>query len=144
MPKGYGSNLGKRPDMNEGKFIGMESHDCNVFMETLLPITFRHLQERIWKPITKTTRVRLRRNWIICQAEALDGVQIVVMSDQIDQLTAALAELDQRRVAEQESMNATVQQIKKQVMNLSRQPTTSAPHDTDNETDEDDYIGHTP
>ena len=39
--------------MNEGKLIGMKSHDCHVFMETLIPIAFSHLPERIWKSITK-------------------------------------------------------------------------------------------
>ncbi|WMV07923.1 hypothetical protein MTR67_001308 [Solanum verrucosum] len=53
MPEGYASNLGKRADMNEGKLIGMKSHDCHVFMETLIPIAFSHLPERIWKPITE-------------------------------------------------------------------------------------------
>ncbi|WMV13641.1 hypothetical protein MTR67_007026 [Solanum verrucosum] len=38
------------------------------------------------------------------QAETLDGVQIAAMLDQIAKLTAALAESDQRRVDEQESM----------------------------------------
>ncbi|WMV57924.1 hypothetical protein MTR67_051309 [Solanum verrucosum] len=46
------------------------------------------------------------------QAEAIDGVQIVAMSNQIAKLTAALAESERRRVAEQESMSETVQQIK--------------------------------
>ncbi|XP_059292009.1 uncharacterized protein LOC132045446 [Lycium ferocissimum] len=38
MPEGYASNFDKRADMNEGKLIGMKSHDCYVFMETLIPI----------------------------------------------------------------------------------------------------------
>ncbi|KAG5605026.1 hypothetical protein H5410_026518 [Solanum commersonii] len=77
-------------------------------------------------------------------AEALDGVQIAAMSAQITKLRAALAESEQRRVAEQQSMSETVQQIKEQVMNLSRPPTTSATDDTDNESDEDDYVEPTP
>ncbi|WMV19942.1 hypothetical protein MTR67_013327 [Solanum verrucosum] len=78
------------------------------------------------------------------QAEALDGVQIAAMSDQIAKLTAALAESERRRVAEQENMSESVQQIKEQVMNLAGRPTTSAPDDTDNESDEDDYVAPTP
>ncbi|KAG5616327.1 hypothetical protein H5410_016151 [Solanum commersonii] len=39
------------------------------------------------------------------QAEALDGVQIAAMLDQIAKLTAALAQSEWRRVAEQESMS---------------------------------------
>ncbi|WMV13692.1 hypothetical protein MTR67_007077 [Solanum verrucosum] len=46
------------------------------------------------------------------QAEALDGVQIAAMLDQIAKLTVALAELNRRRVAEQERMSEIVQQIK--------------------------------
>ncbi|KAG5611225.1 hypothetical protein H5410_022506, partial [Solanum commersonii] len=37
-------------------------------------------------------------------------------------------------------MSETVQQVKEQVMNLARRPTTSAPDDTDDESDKDDYI----
>ncbi|WMV55506.1 hypothetical protein MTR67_048891 [Solanum verrucosum] len=78
------------------------------------------------------------------QAEALDGVQIAAMSDQRAKLTAALAESERKRVAEQESMSETIQQIKEQVMNLARRPTTSAPDDTDDESDKDDYVDLTP
>ncbi|WMV20156.1 hypothetical protein MTR67_013541 [Solanum verrucosum] len=42
------------------------------------------------------------------QAELLDGVQIAAMSAQIAQLTSALANSEQRRIAEQQSMSATV------------------------------------
>ncbi|WMV37314.1 hypothetical protein MTR67_030699, partial [Solanum verrucosum] len=78
------------------------------------------------------------------QAEVLDGVQIAAMSDQIAKLTATLVESERRRVAEQESMSETIQQIKEQVMNLARRPTTSAPDDTDDESDENDYVDLTP
>ncbi|WMV25346.1 hypothetical protein MTR67_018731, partial [Solanum verrucosum] len=52
-----------------------------------------------------------------CQAETLDGVQIATMLAQIAQLTSALAKSERRRVVEQQSMSATIQQIKEQVMN---------------------------
>ncbi|KAG5572935.1 hypothetical protein H5410_062701 [Solanum commersonii] len=78
------------------------------------------------------------------QAKALDGVQIAAMSDQITKLTAALAESERKRVAKQQSMSETVQQIKEQVMNLARRPITSTPDDTDDESDEDDYVDLTP
>ncbi|WMV49727.1 hypothetical protein MTR67_043112 [Solanum verrucosum] len=78
------------------------------------------------------------------QAEALDGVQIAAMSDQIAKLTTTLAESERKIVAEQESMSETVQQIKEQVINLARRPTTSAPDNTDDESDEDDYVDLTP
>ncbi|WMV33905.1 hypothetical protein MTR67_027290 [Solanum verrucosum] len=78
------------------------------------------------------------------QAEALDGVQIAAMSAQIAKLTAALAESEQRRITEQESMSETIQQIKEQVMNLARRPTTSALDNIDDKSDEDDYVEPTP
>ncbi|KAG5605271.1 hypothetical protein H5410_026763, partial [Solanum commersonii] len=43
-------------------------------------------------------------------------------------------------VAEQENLSETVQQIKEKVMNLARLPTISAPDDTDDESDDDDYV----
>ncbi|WMV41884.1 hypothetical protein MTR67_035269 [Solanum verrucosum] len=80
------------------------------------------------------------------QAEALDGVQIVAMSAHIAQLISALAESERRRVAEQQSMSATVQEIKEQVLNLAHQPTTSSPtKDTDNNSEkDDDFVDRTP
>ncbi|KAG5612367.1 hypothetical protein H5410_023648, partial [Solanum commersonii] len=78
------------------------------------------------------------------QAKTLDGVQIDAISAQITKLTAVLAESERRRVAKQESMSETVQQIKEQVMNLARRPTTSAPDDTDDESGDDDYVEPTP
>ncbi|WMV20149.1 hypothetical protein MTR67_013534 [Solanum verrucosum] len=80
------------------------------------------------------------------QAELLDGVQIVAMSAQIAQLTLALANSEQRRVAEQQSMSATVQQIKEQVLNLARRPTTSSlDEDIDDDSEEkDDFVDRTP
>ncbi|WMV26781.1 hypothetical protein MTR67_020166 [Solanum verrucosum] len=68
------------------------------------------------------TPVRLRRNWIVTLSR----------------------ESERRRVAEQESMSETIQQIKEQVMNLARRPTTSALDDTDDESDDDDYVEPTP
>ncbi|WMV21104.1 hypothetical protein MTR67_014489 [Solanum verrucosum] len=69
---------------------------------------------------------------------------IAAMSAQIAQLTSTLAESERRRVAEQQNMSETVQQIKEQVMNLARRPTTSAPEDVDDSSNEDDYVDLTP
>ncbi|KAG5631907.1 hypothetical protein H5410_003624 [Solanum commersonii] len=75
--------------------------------------------------------------------EALGGVRLInAMSDQIAKLTADLAESERKRVAEQESMSETIHQIKEQVMNLARRPTTAPMHH--NESDEDDYVDLTP
>ncbi|WMV24978.1 hypothetical protein MTR67_018363 [Solanum verrucosum] len=80
------------------------------------------------------------------QAEALHGVQVAAMSAQIAQLTSTLAESERRIVAEQQSMSATVQEIKEQVLNLAHRPTTSSlAKDTDDDSDEDDdFIDRTP
>ncbi|KAM3203240.1 hypothetical protein P3L10_030866 [Capsicum annuum] len=53
MPDGYASNLSRCVDMKEGKLTSMKSHDCHIFMESLMPIAFCALPDRIWKPITK-------------------------------------------------------------------------------------------
>lgn len=58
------------------------------------------------------------------------------MSAQIEKLTAALAELEHIIAAEKQSMSKTIQQIKEQMMNLARQPTTSDPEDSDENNDE--------
>ncbi|KAG5605934.1 hypothetical protein H5410_027426 [Solanum commersonii] len=77
-------------------------------------------------------------------SKGLDDIQIVVMSAQIAQLTSALAESERRRVVEQQIMSETVRQIKEQVMNLARRPTTSALEDIDDDSVEDDYVVPTP
>uniref|UniRef100_M1DET7 Uncharacterized protein n=1 Tax=Solanum tuberosum TaxID=4113 RepID=M1DET7_SOLTU len=80
------------------------------------------------------------------QAEAPNSVQIAAMSAQIAQLTSALVESEWRRVAEQQSMSVTIQEIKEQVLNLARRPTTSSlAEDTDDGSDEDgDFVDRTP
>ncbi|KAG5571594.1 hypothetical protein H5410_061360 [Solanum commersonii] len=74
------------------------------------------LSTQIWKEkvVGGTYKGRVYGIGSSRQAEALDGVKISAMSDQIAKLTMALAESERRRVAEQESMSETVQQIKEQ------------------------------
>ncbi|WMV14432.1 hypothetical protein MTR67_007817 [Solanum verrucosum] len=130
------------------KELGRTSIELEVFKKTHVRKKENESDPDVWveerAERTFTPSVRLRRYWIVSQAEALDGVQIAALSDQIAKLTAALAESERKRVAEQQSMSETVQQIKEQVMNLARRPTTSAPDDTDDESDEDDYVDLTP
>uniref|UniRef100_M1DS65 Uncharacterized protein n=1 Tax=Solanum tuberosum TaxID=4113 RepID=M1DS65_SOLTU len=81
------------------------------------------------------------------QAEAINSVQIAALSAQIEKLTAALQESQRKRVAEQENVSATVQQIKEHVLNLARRPTsTSSPAEgtNDDSEEDDDYIDYTP
>ena len=56
MPDGYASNLSRCVNMNEGKLIGMKSHDCHVFFERLLPVAFIALPDHVWKPIAELSR----------------------------------------------------------------------------------------
>ncbi|KAL0310455.1 UNVERIFIED_CONTAM: hypothetical protein Scaly_2926700 [Sesamum calycinum] len=56
FPDGYTSNLGRCIDLNELKLNGMKSHDCHVFMERLIPTTFREmLSEFVWNALTEVS-----------------------------------------------------------------------------------------
>ncbi|KAG7636059.1 Transposon En/Spm-like [Arabidopsis thaliana x Arabidopsis arenosa] len=46
FPDGYSSDLASCVDLDNGKFSGMKSHDCHVFMERLLPFIFAELLDR--------------------------------------------------------------------------------------------------
>ncbi|WMV59478.1 hypothetical protein MTR67_052863 [Solanum verrucosum] len=59
------------------------------------------------------------------QAEALDGVQIAVMSDQIAKLTVALAESERRRVTEQQSMSGQLKLSAAGIRNIAEKATDS-------------------
>nr|XP_033516354.1 uncharacterized protein LOC117280718 isoform X2 [Nicotiana tomentosiformis] len=49
----YASNLSRCVDMKEGKLTSIKSHDCHIFLESLMPIAFKALPDRIWKPINE-------------------------------------------------------------------------------------------
>jgi len=51
MPNGYFSNLARCADTEKGSIHGMKSHDCHVFMETLLPIAFSSLPIHMLNPL---------------------------------------------------------------------------------------------
>ena len=53
MSDGYSSNMGRCVNIAQGRFFGLKSHDCHVFMECLLPIAFRELPNHVQKPLTK-------------------------------------------------------------------------------------------
>jgi len=53
MPDGYNSNLARCADVEKGRIHGMKSHDCHVFMETLLPIAFSVLPIHVLNPLTE-------------------------------------------------------------------------------------------
>ena len=56
MPDGYSSNLARCADANTGKLHGMKSHDCHIFMEQLLPISFGSLLKHVLNPLTKISQ----------------------------------------------------------------------------------------
>ncbi|CAJ2639558.1 unnamed protein product [Trifolium pratense] len=51
MPNGYSSNLARCADVENGRMRGMESHDCHVFLQSLLPIAFSSLQPHALNPL---------------------------------------------------------------------------------------------
>ncbi|KAL1321612.1 hypothetical protein AAHE18_14G139500 [Arachis hypogaea] len=53
---GYASNLARCVSLSQGRFIGMKSHDCHIFMQCLLPTAFRELPTNIWKPLTELSQ----------------------------------------------------------------------------------------
>ncbi|KAI5343983.1 hypothetical protein L3X38_011860 [Prunus dulcis] len=57
FPDGYASNIARCVNVDEGKFTGLKSHDCHVFMKRLLPVGIRHLlPEDVVKPIMLLSR----------------------------------------------------------------------------------------
>ena len=51
MSDGYSSNLARCVDVEKERIHGMKSHDCHVFMETLLPIAFSSLPIHVLNPL---------------------------------------------------------------------------------------------
>jgi hypothetical protein len=43
FPNGHASNISRLVNMEECRLYGIKSHDCNMFMQTLIPLTFRDL-----------------------------------------------------------------------------------------------------
>ncbi|CAL8140706.1 unnamed protein product [Prunus armeniaca] len=57
FPDGYASNIARCVNVDGGKFTGLKSHDCHVFMQRLLPVGIRHLlPEDVVKPIILLSR----------------------------------------------------------------------------------------
>ena len=53
MPDAYCSNFGNCVDMKAAKFQNMKSHDCHVFLQTLMPIAFRALPDDVLEPLVE-------------------------------------------------------------------------------------------
>ncbi|KAI5321214.1 hypothetical protein L3X38_030285 [Prunus dulcis] len=57
FPDGYASNIARCVNVDRGKFTGLKSNDCHVFMQRLLPVGIRHLlPEDVVKPIMLLSR----------------------------------------------------------------------------------------
>ncbi|CAL9020330.1 unnamed protein product [Prunus brigantina] len=57
LPDGYASNIARCVNVDGGRFTGLKSHDCHVFMQRLLPVGIRHLlPEDVVKPIVQLSR----------------------------------------------------------------------------------------
>ena len=51
MPDGYSSNLARCANIENGSIHGMKSHDCHVFMDTLLSVAFSSLPMHVLNPL---------------------------------------------------------------------------------------------
>jgi len=43
FPDGHASNISRLVNIDDCRLYGMKSHDCHVFMQTLIPLVFRDL-----------------------------------------------------------------------------------------------------
>ncbi|KAM1523267.1 hypothetical protein ACFX10_013309 [Malus domestica] len=54
FPDGYASSISRNVHVNEGKVLGLKSHDCHVLMQRVLPVGIRkHLKRQIYEPIVE-------------------------------------------------------------------------------------------
>jgi len=54
FPDGHASNISRMVNMEECRLYRMKSHDCHVFMQTLIPLAFRDLMPQgIWDALTE-------------------------------------------------------------------------------------------
>jgi len=54
FPDGHASNISRLVNTKECTLYGMKSHDCHVFMQTLIPLAYRDmLPKGIWDALTE-------------------------------------------------------------------------------------------
>jgi hypothetical protein len=54
FPNGHASNISRLVNIDECRLYGMKSHDCHMFMQTLIPLAFRDLLSNgIWDALTE-------------------------------------------------------------------------------------------
>ncbi|KAL0433375.1 UNVERIFIED_CONTAM: hypothetical protein Slati_2671800 [Sesamum latifolium] len=75
FPDGYASNLSRCVDMANLRLHGMKSHDCDVFMQKLIPIAFREmLPESVWALVGGSVQYR----WMYPFERFLRGLKMKV------------------------------------------------------------------
>ncbi|KAI5334389.1 hypothetical protein L3X38_024522 [Prunus dulcis] len=103
FPDGYASNIARCVNVDGGKFTGLKSHDCHVFMQRLLPVGIRHLlPEDVVKPImllsiffSQLTAKALRKTDILqLRHDIVTGLLNCIISFYFDRL---LGELKKRK-----------------------------------------------
>jgi hypothetical protein len=56
FPDGHASNISSLVNTEECRLYGIKSHDCHMFMQTLIPLAFRDLLPKgIWDALTEIT-----------------------------------------------------------------------------------------
>ncbi|GLT96881.1 hypothetical protein SLE2022_144740 [Rubroshorea leprosula] len=54
FPDGFASNISRCVNAQEVQLFGMKSHDCHIFMQSLIPIAFRDLLlKQVWEPLVE-------------------------------------------------------------------------------------------
>jgi len=54
FPDGHASNISRLVNMEECRLYGMKSHDCHMFMQTLIPLAYHDLLPKgIWDALTE-------------------------------------------------------------------------------------------
>ncbi|GLT29220.1 hypothetical protein SLA2020_041000 [Shorea laevis] len=58
FPDGFASNISRYVNMREAQLFDMKSHDCHIFMQSLLPIAFHDLlPKQVWEPLVEISEV---------------------------------------------------------------------------------------
>ncbi|WJX83272.1 hypothetical protein P8452_65944 [Trifolium repens] len=85
MPDGYSSNLARCADVDHGRMRGMKSHDCHVFLQSLLPIAFSSLPQHALNPLIELSQ--FFKN--LCSATLRDG-DLIKMENEIPMILCKL------------------------------------------------------
>jgi hypothetical protein len=54
FPNGYASYISKLVNLEDDRSYGMKSHNCHMFMQTLIPLAYQDLlRKRIWNALAE-------------------------------------------------------------------------------------------